>query len=200
MTRHLTLLLLILSTLLLSSCTAALWRKDHNLVELTGIYLNPSRGDMIIAVEDNAAYVFKLSNQEMAALLLVRELESEVSFSDFNLTTRQGIVGQVSFAVSSTKVDSDMQQRLQQNGFMQDEAATWQRDLKLSGKRYTVEGELPWQPLTRPYFVTVIKPHSFDEIANKIVATPGAIVYDAAVVLPATIVMFTLTGVLNMMD
>lgn len=187
---------LVLLALLLSACTASVWRPETTSDRVTGLHLNQDTQQLVVTTR-NDAFVFPIEENFREAMALTRQHPFHPKFSDFQLDDQNNISGTVSLIYHGRSQNPVLLQRLAALGFRLLEGPQQYRqlDTRISGKRYLVEGELPLERLEREYFVRIAQPIGGSPQAGRIIATPAAITVDAVVTAPAAFLSFLVMSV-----
>ncbi|MCC5855863.1 MAG: hypothetical protein JJU10_09325 [Idiomarina sp.] len=186
----------LLSTLLLVSCTTALWSPNYYSEKIDGFYLTPETLDLIVTSQ-NTAYIFPVTDQFANALLLSREINFHPSFPDFALDNENQISGTVRLVYRDEQSSPELLDQLHALGFRQAGLNSYVLNTHISGKKYQIQGEIPLEKLEQPVIVSIAQPLTRSDTVRKLVATPVTITYDAVVVVPLTVVVFTFVGLLS---
>ena len=186
----------IVLALVLTGCTSALWLPEYKTERVNGFYVNVETNYLFVTTEDSA-YVFAIESQFGEALLLSREVEFTPSFLDFKLDDKNQVTGTMILRLSEAKPSQSLTDTLTSLGFSRPFSGTLlSLSQTMSGRRYTIEGELPLEKLQNEYGIRVEQPLTFTETAGKIVATPAAIIVDTALSAPAVVMLTALVPVM----
>lgn len=180
--------------LLLTSCTAALWHGPSYKTEyLNGFYVNKDI-HVVLASTEKQGYLFPISTEVEKILTLSRYISFQPTFNKFKVNHNHEVTGWLTlklFEDNLPKKDLDILLKLGfEKKYLHDNNLYF--DVRLKGKQYNLEGNLPLVKLENNYKVIVEQPESFSGTAGKIIATPIAIAFDAVVVLPASFFLATL--------
>ncbi|KID56620.1 hypothetical protein JF50_11860 [Pseudoalteromonas luteoviolacea] len=177
--------------LLVSGCTSQLWQPPSYKERVTGFYAQEQARLLLIAGEQYS-YVFTVSDVLIKSLQLSREMELIPHYSVFKLDEDNHIRG--TFKLTSNKTEDN--KVLKEQGFPVDKYGNVVLEFELKGKRYTAQGDYPFQRLASAHHVVVETPESGASTAGKIIVTPLTIAIDATTVVPVG-AFFTVLGVLN---
>jgi len=184
--------------LALSGCTIKLWQPDYDAEYVSGFYANVERNELFVSTNDTG-YIFPVDDETIEIMLLSRRVDFTPNFEKFYIDRQNNVSGTLTL-VTDGDVDYSLKSQLTTLGFAELPTAgnmghVMKLQKKLSGKRYTIEGELPLVKLEKEYLVVVAYQDSYTEVAGNIVATPAAIIIDAVVVVPTTFLIFGLISV-----
>ena len=179
----------ILLVLFLTGCTTALWSPNYEQEKLTGFYIDKSR-DTLLVISENNGYIFNVSPDTAEALILSRDILFKPTFRDFKLDSKNNVTGKITLTVIDKQLSKEDENQLLSIGFKPNQYNNlFEYSVSLEGKRYEVEGPLPFHKLEGNFVVMIEVPDTMVDVASKIVATPLTISYDAVVVVPTVFVM-----------
>ena len=112
------------------------------------------------------------------------------TFINFKLDPQNNVTGDFELILIDKEVSEEYENQLLSIGFIPNKYnARLEYSAALEGKRYEVEGELPFHKLEGNFIVPIEVPDTMVDVTGKIIATPVTISYDAVVVVPAVFVM-----------
>ena len=187
MKKHHALLVMIF---LIIGCTNQVWAPEYKEENITGFYVVKQRHELFVAGKESG-YIFPINQDFEEILILSRKINFTTYLTDFVLEKNNIISGKVTLMASEKNISAENVTMLYELGFKKSSIVNGilKYDLLLKGSRYNLDGALPIQKLEKPYPVRVAQPDSRLDVARKIVATPGAIVIDATVMLPSTLLL-----------
>ncbi|KZX80570.1 hypothetical protein A3715_37470, partial [Oleiphilus sp. HI0009] len=126
------------------------------------------------------------------AILLTRHFDFYPSFEDFKVNDKNQVTGRVSLTLIEPTPPEQLESKIKALGFKNDELIKKYRlSREISGKLFTIEGELPLEKLENEYPIAIAQPTTFVETAGKIVATPATITIDAVTTIPSVFLAAT---------
>lgn len=171
-------------------CTNQVWSPAYKEESIVGFYVVPERNELLVSGKDSG-YIFPIGEEFEEILILSMKISFEPILKDFILEKNNTVSGVVTLMASEKNISQEEESRLYQLGFKK---STFIRDViecsvKIKGYRYSLEGDMPLKKFAKPYSLRVAQPDSGFDVARKIVSTPGAVVIDAAVVLPSALLL-----------
>ncbi|KDM93538.1 hypothetical protein [Photobacterium galatheae] len=160
-----------------------LWKEPYYDETISGFYLNPKEGVLLISGE-KYSYIIQCESLLCDYAQASRQLEMKTSFWGLTLNPEGMVQGSVSFEPDvdlSRPIDPVLEKKYR------DMRLLWIKhgslvenrlDFSFAAKRYEVEGKLPFQVLETPLNIKI---KTFDtnlEKVGKMVVTPVAIVLD----------------------
>ncbi|WP_330960906.1 hypothetical protein [Photobacterium sp. 53610] len=161
----------------------ALWKEPYYDETISGFYLNPKEGVLLISGE-KYSYIIQCESLLCDYAQASRQLEMKTSFWDLTLNPEGRVQGRVIFAPDidlSRPIDPVLEKKYMDMGLLWKNKGNLLKDSKdflFTAKRYEVEGQLPFQVLENPLNIKI---KTFDtnlEKVGKMVVTPAAIVLD----------------------
>ncbi|OCQ23535.1 hypothetical protein A7985_06230 [Pseudoalteromonas luteoviolacea] len=169
----------------LNGCTTSLWAPNYKKESLNGFYVKSDTRELFVTTT-KTAYLLGIDQQFGNALQLSRKIEFMPKFEDFKLNDKNEVSGYVTLTLKEEFPPESLAAELASLGFEPDiYSKRLQLTRKVTGKRYTIEGEIPLEKLEKEYTIMVAQPRTFTETAGKIIATPATITIDAVVTVPA---------------
>lgn len=172
---------LIILCVFLTGCASHLWKPEpQRVVAVNGFYVNQETNDIVVT-SSNDAYLFPSQGRLGQALMLSRDVEFIPAFNNFALSRSNVVTGTVVLTLAEENPSDELVNRLSALGF--DEAPSTHRlqlSQEITGERYAIQGELPLEKLDNEYEVRISQPRGAVDTARKVVATPFAITFDAA--------------------
>lgn len=175
----------------LSGCTSKLWKTPGYTEEVTGFFGVKDK-DILIVTGQKYKYVFETDDQFKTVLAASSSIELKPEYREFKLDEDNNVTGYLRL-VSYHPTDK---QKLSELGFVEGKYGDTQINFQLKGKRYQVEGELPFEKHDNGYFVWVETPESGIAKVGKIVATPATLTFDSIVVI-STVIVFVIPWILH---
>lgn len=174
--------ILILSvSLLLTGCTAHLWLSPPTYTEtITGYYIVEDK-DLLLVSGKKYGYTFEIEPNLERLLLDHKSKDMIILYVDFSVDEKNEVTGDIEFLVQSdgfTEEDDAYFSNLGLSGG----GKHYKLETTLSGKRYKIEGNLPFVKMNNQRIVYVKHPAKPLDTVKKIVATPLTVSFDAAVV------------------
>lgn len=169
----------------------ALWQPNRDFISIDGVYLNQTNNDVLVSSSNGYAFLFEGYPQLSAILTERTQFIYKPFFADFAVDSSANISGVLSLQVWQENLTEEEKSLLLAKGFNNKERF-FSYSVKLKGKLYTLESDVPFEKLRQEYSVSVNRPNTFSEALGKVLITPAAIVFDAMVTVPATFIVTTL--------
>lgn len=187
--------LLFLCAIILSGCTSQVWQAPNYKEQITGFY-GVENKPFIIVTGKTYSYIFDAPASLKQVLQESRKTEFIPRYENFKLDKNNNITG----VLKLIAYDVEDPAALEQLGFIKNsQFGSQEFSVALTGKRYTVEGDIKLEKLEDEHFITVETPTSGIATIGKIIATPAAIAIDASIMIPVG-AMFAALGVATAID
>lgn len=176
----------------LSGCTTQLWKAHYENESINGFYVNPERLELIVSTKANG-YIFKSDKSLIGALGLGERITFKPNFFNFVIDEKNKITGQLTLTAETKRISSNEAKELVDMGFSQyphSNKLVFKK--QLSGLRYELHGEIPLKKLENSIQIRIERPDTFTEKAQKIIATPAAIIFDTVIVLPPALLVVSI--------
>ncbi|MEN3158697.1 hypothetical protein ABC502_09970 [Alkalimonas sp. NCh-2] len=165
----------------LTGCTSQVWQAPSYDEHITGFY-GVADEDLLIVTGKKYSYIFEASDKFKNILALSRSMDFTPVYSTFKLDKENNVAGEFTLvAVQPSNVTE-----LRALGFVDRKYRPGNMEIifPMTGKRYVVDGDYPFEQLAGHHYVLVEMPVGGADKAGKIIATPAAIVVDAVVAIP----------------
>lgn len=166
---------------LLTGCTSQVWQQPSYEEWLTGFY-GVENEDFVIVTGQRYSYVLDADSRFQQVLQLSRDVEFRPAYQNFYVDEDNQVTG--TFKLMTTSPDNS--EGLAELGFtrLSERSQLMQTEFNLTGRRFEVEGDYPFEMLESPHFVRVYVPVSGTRQIGRIIATPFAVTIDAIAVIP----------------
>ena len=166
--------------IILSGCTTkALWEPEYTTEYAEGFYYNKERKELLVSSATNG-YIFDIDQKFGEALILSRSILFKPKFDDFALDRENSITGTVSLILYDKNISEKDLGRLKSLGFKTKNTHRLEIAREIKGKRYQIDGKLPFEILEKPLAIKIAAPDSYTQVAGKIIVSPATITIDAA--------------------
>ncbi|RYV01460.1 hypothetical protein SOPP22_13810 [Shewanella sp. OPT22] len=189
--KHLALLFV---TVFLIGCTSSLWKKPSYVENVVGYYFIKEKNLLLIEGK-KYSYIIEAQPLLEQTLLTSRSINLVPTFTEFELDASNHISGNLNL----TSFDDENKDKLAPLGFVKSKSGTLERNFSISGQRYEVKGDFPFQKLEGDHRLQVSIPEAHIRKLGKIIATPATLAIDAVGVVAIGSV-FALAGIANGID
>ncbi|MCL7931569.1 hypothetical protein [Halomonas llamarensis] len=173
--------ILMILCVFLVGCTSHLWKPEtQKVMAVNGFYVNQETNGLVVTSSSDA-YLFPSQERLGQALMLSRDVEFIPEFNNFALSRSNVVTGTVVLTLDEENPSDELVNQLSALGFEKNSETNRLVSVhKIRGERYTIQGELPLEKLENDYKIRISQPRGVVDTARKVVATPFAITFDAA--------------------
>ena len=176
-------------SMLVSGCTYQVWQSAIKFEEVTGMYVDQEQ-HRLFALGERHGYVFSIDDKFQRTLILSRSINFTPILREFALSKDNRIAGTVELFVYRKQLKDCQKDELVALGFKPDVGDDILRyKIRIEGTMYETVGKSPYERFQKNIHVAISLPSGGVDTARRLCLTPGAVVTDAMVSAPASILV-----------